>query len=160
MPILIPGVNLIDLPLRVDERGQLFEVIRAYDMAQFGQVYVVTDPARGTVRAFHKHYQTIEYFCIVAGSAKFVLAGCDIPRVLHAHEDTIYVDQDTLYGLDTFTLTARKPQLLIVPAGVWHGWMSLEDRTILISVADRIYYRVNPDEVRIPPDSFGEVWTR
>jgi hypothetical protein len=37
--------------------------------------------------------------------------------------------------------------------------MSLEDDTQLISVASHTYNREQPDETRIPPDSFGDVWT-
>jgi hypothetical protein len=37
--------------------------------------------------------------------------------------------------------------------------MSLEDDTQMISIASHAYNREKPDEVRIPPDSFGDVWT-
>ena len=37
--------------------------------------------------------------------------------------------------------------------------MSLEDDTQLISTASETYNRSDPDEVRIPPESFGDVWT-
>jgi hypothetical protein len=36
--------------------------------------------------------------------------------------------------------------------------MALEDNTQLISTASEVYNRGNPDEVRVPPDSFGYVW--
>jgi dTDP-4-dehydrorhamnose 3,5-epimerase-like enzyme len=49
--------------------------------------------------------------------------------------------------------------MIIVPPGIYHGWMSLEDNTIMISVASEVYNKEKPDEVRIPPDSFGDVWT-
>ncbi|MBI3961573.1 MAG: dTDP-4-dehydrorhamnose 3,5-epimerase family protein, partial [Deinococcus sp.] len=54
---------------------------------------------------------------------------------------------------------ARNPTLIGVPPGVYHGWMALEDDTQLISTASEVYNRERPDEVRIPPDSFGDVWT-
>ena len=52
----------------------------------------------------------------------------------------------------------NNPSLIVVPPGVFHGWMALEDNTQLISTASEVYDRGNPDEVRVPPDSFGYVW--
>ena len=48
--------------------------------------------------------------------------------------------------------------MIVVPPGVYHGWMALEDDTQLISTASEVYNREKPDEVRIPPESFGDVW--
>jgi dTDP-4-dehydrorhamnose 3,5-epimerase len=53
----------------------------------------------------------------------------------------------------------RKPLLVAVPPGVYHGWMSLEDDTQLIGIASHTYNREDPDEIRLPPDHFGDVWT-
>jgi len=54
--------------------------------------------------------------------------------------------------------SSRNPSLIAVPPGVYHGWMSLEDDTQMVSIASEVYRRGAPDEVRIPPDSFGEIW--
>jgi dTDP-4-dehydrorhamnose 3,5-epimerase len=144
----INGVNLVDLTMHEDDRGYLYELIHMSDefVSQFGQVYLVGDPVRGTIRAFHKHAQLHDWFCIVHGSAKFVLKD-DLPG------------SSTFGEIETFVLSSRNPKLLIVPPGIYHGWMSLEDDTIMISVASHEYNRQNPDEVRIPPDSFGDLWT-
>ncbi|MEJ5199015.1 MAG: hypothetical protein WHX53_08835, partial [Anaerolineae bacterium] len=32
---------------------------------RFGQVYLVGDPVRGAIRAFHKHEELWDWFCIV-----------------------------------------------------------------------------------------------
>lgn len=37
--------------------------------------------------------------------------------------------------------------------------MPLKDNTIMISVASEVYNKEKPDEIRIPPNSFGDVWT-
>ena len=50
-------------------------------------------------------------------------------------------------------VSARKPQMIVVPAGVHHGWASLEPNTILLSVGSTRYNTERPDENRIPPDS-------
>ena len=137
---MIDGVQLIDLTVHQDDRGYLYEVIHGSDsfMPQFGQVYVVGDPARGTIRAFHKHEKLHDWFCIVKGSAKFIL---------HKQGDSMEV-----------VLSERKPQLLVVPPGVYHGWMSLEDDTIMLSVASHEYDQENPDEERVAPEWFGDDW--
>lgn len=143
----IKDVQLVPLIVHVDDRGYLMEIIHANDpfLPKFGQVYLVGNPARGTIRAFHKHKVLWDYFFISHGTAKFVLV-----------DDR--EDSPTYQHMNLFVLSARNPSLLVVPPGVYHGWMSLEDDTQLISTASEIYNRENPDEVRIPPDSFGDVW--
>jgi dTDP-4-dehydrorhamnose 3,5-epimerase len=164
---LLPDVKLIDLDVHHDDRGNLFEVVRqltprrtAVDppvyqhsvVRQFGQVYVVTNPARGAVRAFHKHGVLIDYFCIIRGSAKFVLV-----------DDRWETDHDSNRAWCQAVLSGRTPKLLVVPAGVYHGWMSLEDNTTLLSIASEQYNVEDPDEVRVPPDhspfNLPDVWT-
>ena len=149
---MIKDVKVVDLTIHEDDRGYLLEIARHADdpephgiVHQFGQVYLVGDPARGAIRAFHKHNELWDWFCISHGSAKFVLKD-DRP------------DSPTYEEMMTIIASERKPRLIVVPPGVYHGWMSLEDDTQMVSTASHTYNRENPDEVRIPPDSFGEVW--
>jgi len=51
------------------------------------------------------------------------------------------------------------PNLLVIPPGIFHGWMSLEDDTQLISTANDMHKSDNPDRIIIPQDSFGDVWS-
>ena len=150
---MIQDVQVIDLTLRQDDRGYLIEIARRADdpephgvIHQFGQVYLVGDLTRGTVRAYHKHEELWDWFFISHGSAKFVLKD-DRP------------DSPTYGEVMTIVASERLPRLIAVPPGVYHGWMSLEDDTQMVSTASQVYNRENPDEVRIPPDSFGDVWT-
>ncbi len=145
---MIKDVSLVDLVARTDDRGYLIEILRATDphFTKFGQVYLVGDLARDTIRAFHKHAALWDWFFISHGTAKFVLVD-DRP------------DSPTLGEQNTFVVGSRNPALLVVPPGVYHGWMSLEDDTQMISTASDVYNREKPDEVRIPPDSFGDVWS-
>lgn len=145
---MIQGVEVVPLVVRADDRGYLIEILRATDpyFTRFGQVYLVGDMARGTIRAFHKHAVLWDWFFISHGSAKFVLKD-DRP------------DSPTYGEMMTIVAGERNPTLIVVPPGVYHGWMSLEDDTQLISTASEVYNREKPDETRIPPDSFGDVWT-
>ena len=104
---------------------------------QFGQVYLVGNPARGTIRAFHKHEELWDWFFISHGSAKFVLSDDRAGSRTHG-------------ALMTIIASARKPRLIVVPPGVYHGWMSLEDDTQMVSTASHVYNHAKPDEVRIP----------
>lgn len=147
------GTNIKDvgqecLLARVDDRGYLIELLRANDkyFTKFGQVYLVGDFAQGTIRAYHKHDTLWDWFIITHGAAKFVLV-----------DDR--KDSPTYQTMNVFVISQRNPSLLVVPPGVFHGWMALEDDTQLISIASEVYNRDKPDEIRIPPDSFGDVWT-
>lgn len=150
---MLKDVQVIDLVAHYDDRGYLVEIVRHADdpephgvVHQFGQVYLVGDMVRGTVRAYHKHEELWDWFFISHGSAKFVLK-----------DDR--ADSPTYGEMMTIVVGERRPRLIVVPPGVYHGWMSLEDDTQMVSTASHTYNREQPDEVRIPPDSFGDVWT-
>lgn len=144
----IIGLEVVDLVRRVDDRGDLVEIVRSSDpyMKKFGQVYAVRTTTKGTVRAFHKHKKLWDYFYIVSGSAKYGF-----------YDDR--KNSKTFKQSQTVVLTDRKPSLIIVPPGIYHGWMALEDYTILISTASEVYNRENPDEVRVPYNSFDFNWS-
>ena len=139
----IQDAQNILLTVHEDERGYLFEIIHVTDpfMTQFGQVYIVGDRVPLVVRAFHKHAELHDWFRIVRGSAKFVLV-----------DDRS--DSPTYQKFDQVVLSDRKVSLLVVPPGIYHGWMSLEPDTIMVSTASHVYNREKPDEVRVPPDNF------
>ena len=153
----VEGVRVIELTRHEDDRGYLFEIIHATDefLPKFGQVYVVCSPVTGAIRAFHKHYRLWDYFCVVRGAAKFVLAQMDDEAVTAAVSEGRTCTPD---ALQTVVLTERKPSLVVIPAGTWHGWMALEDNTIVVATGSEVYNRENPDETRVPPDVFGDVW--
>lgn len=144
---MIKDVKLVQLVAHVDDRGYLIEIIRASDdhFTKFGQVYLVGDLTRGTIRAFHKHSVLWDWFFISHGAAKFIL-----------RDDRS--DSPTYEEMNNFVISSRNPGLLVIPPGVYHGWVSLEDDTQMVSTASEVYNRENPDEVRIAPDSFGVEW--
>jgi len=151
--MMIDGVKVVELKTHVDDRGYLIEIARQTDneephavVHRFGQAYLVGDATRYTIRAFHKHAELWDWFFISHGSAKFVLKD-DRP------------DSPTYGEMMTIVTGERSPRLIVVPPGVYHGWMALEDDTQMISLASHTYNRDNPDEMRIPSDSFGDVWT-
>ncbi len=144
---MIEGVKVVKLAVHMDDRGYLMEIFRASDpyFTKFGQVYIVGDVSKGTIRAFHKHNVLWDFFFISHGMAKFALKD-DRP------------DSPTYEKMETIVTGERNPCLIVVPPGVYHGWMALEDDTQLISIASEVYNHESPDEVRVPPDSFGYEW--
>lgn len=160
----IPCVR--DLITYVDDRGLLTELCRV-DWPEvetdIKQVYTVQNHTKGTVRAYHCHDRLWDYFLIVKGSAKFITfnydefkkfgedEGCEI-----FHAD-LFIEEPNVYK--EFVTSDKRMQMVVVPPRWMHGWMPLEEDTILISVASQTYQPDKPDEVRIPWDILGkDVW--
>jgi dTDP-4-dehydrorhamnose 3,5-epimerase len=150
---MIDGVWIIPLEAHCDDRGYLIEIARRSDAPEphgivnrFGQVYLVGNVARGVIRAFHKHHKAWDWFTVGHGTAKVVLVDDRDDSPSKGEQMTLVIGE-------------RNPVLVAVPPGVYHGWMSLEDDTQLIGIASHTYRREDPDEVRIPPDHFGDLWT-
>ena len=154
--------QVITLTRHVDDRGDLCELYRfSWDIMKDGddktmnanQVYTVFDPAPHIIRAYHRHEHLWDLFHIASGSAKFHLIPG--PREFPIKGNAEVGDLAKRF---TVTLSARKPQLLVVPPLWWHGWMSLEENTLLVSIASHEYNPKYPDEERIPPGVFGPIW--
>jgi len=148
---IINGVELVKRTTHSDDRGHLTEIYRIDEPyhEKYGgplrQVYFVENDVRGTTRAFHKHKELWDFFSISNGSAKFILID-DRPG------------SETFGAMNVFVLNSRNKSLLVIPPGVFHGWMSLTDNTQMLSIASHTYNREKPDEARIPPESFGAEW--
>jgi dTDP-4-dehydrorhamnose 3,5-epimerase len=144
---LIHQVEVRPLTVYVDDRGYLMEVLRNYDpfFTKFGYLYVAGDNVRGIVRAFHKHQEMWEWFYCSQGSARYVLVDSRPESPTHEKMNSIVIGQ-------------RNPSMLVVPPGVFHGWVSLEDNTQIIAVGSEPYNPAALDEVRVPADSFGVKW--
>jgi len=160
-----------DLITYIDDRGNLTELCRT-DWPEvetdLKQVYTVKNHAKGTVRAYHCHERLWDYFLIVKGSAKFILFNHDRFKEFteSARSGTLeekssielFVKESDAYK--EVVTSDKRMQMVVVPPRWMHGWMPLEEDTILISVASATYNPDKPDEVRIPWDTLGEdVWS-
>lgn len=181
-PLIRAKPRVIDLTVRADDRGWLVEGTHNYDLPQddrrgsnkedfmprFGQLYLVHSRVRGTVRGFHRHTMLWDYFQVAAGTAKFIVWSGKIGERHEVRTAEFEVEETLVLGdgrtLDVYStmevvLTVEAPKLLIVPSGLWHGWVALEDNTTVVSVASELYNRENPDEERIAWDILGaDVW--
>ena len=137
----IDGVKVKALRLVPDERGWLMEILRRDEeglFAQFGQVYVsATYP--GVVKAWHYHRNQTDNFACVAGMIKLVLV------------DT-REGSPTRGAVNEFFIGAQNPQLVQIPAGVYHGWKCIGlEMSLVVNVPDQPYNRSEPDEERLEP---------
>ncbi|KKL50986.1 hypothetical protein LCGC14_2300010 [marine sediment metagenome] len=174
---------LKDLVTHADDRGLLTECCRVdweEVVTDIRQVYIVRNHSKGTIRAFHCHNELIDYFNIVQGAAKFILfhhdkmkemynewyrkQGNDIgeavlyPSHEYARKEFVKEFSETEWYQE-YTLTDKQMQMLYIPPRWMHGWMSLEDGTMLLSNASDVF---NPDKIdckRIEWNLLGEnIW--
>src|SRR3989304_2093511 len=58
MTVAVKGQAVTPLTVHEDDRGSLYEILHDHDMPEgrpIRQIYLVRSPARGTIRAFHRH---------------------------------------------------------------------------------------------------------
>lgn len=130
------------LTAHLDERGRLTEIFRATDDAHgFGQAYITTASA-GVIKAWHRHREQWDRWYCVSGAAKVGLW-----------------DNDNRQG-ETVILSADHPQLLIIPAGLFHGFTPCHGHreAAILNLPSREYDPANPDEERVGPLAFPFRW--
>jgi dTDP-4-dehydrorhamnose 3,5-epimerase-like enzyme len=125
-----------------DDRGFLYQIYGG-DAGKFPDVkriYIVGNFCEGTIRGFHRHDEEWKGYFVPVGSAKFVIVGED-------------------EKVSTYVLSSRSPTVLIVPPKHFHGWISLEERTILVGISNKSLEESLRDDSRIDPFTYGrEVW--
>lgn len=134
--------ELRQLTAHLDERGRLTEIFRASDDAHgFGQAYITT-AAAGVIKAWHRHREQWDRWYCVAGAAKVGIW-----------------DNDKRQG-ETLILSADHPQLLIIPAGLFHGFTPCHGHreAAILNMPSRPYDAANPDEERVGPHHFPFRW--
>jgi len=118
------------------------EILRNDDeiYSQFGQVYMTTNYP-GVVKAWHCHKKQIDYVTCVKGMIKIVL-----------FDDR--ENSPTKGEVDELFIGDFHNDLVVIPAGVYHGWKNIsESESIVVSVITNTYDSKNPDELRLPFDT-------
>lgn len=143
---MIEGVRNNPVKLFIDDRGFLSQILPEGDESfQIKRIYSTGNFARGTIRGFHKHKREKKAFFVPSGSAKFV-----------AVDDR--KESSTFKEINTFVLSTLNPSVLTVPTGVYTGWMSLDDSTVVIGMSSEPFDKDNPDDERLDPYAYGDVW--
>jgi dTDP-4-dehydrorhamnose 3,5-epimerase-like enzyme len=134
--------TLRPLTAHLDERGRLTEIFRASDDAHgFGQCYVTTCAA-GVVKAWHRHREQLDRWFCVSGAAKVGIYNTETGQS------------------QTIILAADHPQLLVIPAGLWHGFTPCHGHrgAAILNLPSREYNAAAPDEERRGPWSLPFRW--
>lgn len=139
---MIEGVMVKNLKIITDQRGWLMEIMRNDDpqFKQFGQVYLTTAKP-GVVKAWHYHKIQTDNFTCVFGIMQVAL--------YDARKDS-----PTFGKVQEFIIDSKKPILLTVPPGVYHGFKAVsETPAYFLSVPTEAYNYETPDEYRLAPDT-------
>lgn len=127
-----------DLKNIVEERGRIIQYFNNDFPTDIKRIYTVENFNKNTIRGFHKNFKETKYFTVLSGSVRFVCV-------------------NELEEVHIFTLSSKKPQLLIIPEEWWNGWKALEDNTLLYGMANTTLEE-HEDE-RCPIDTFDmKVW--
>jgi len=126
--------TLIDGGLAVDDRGRL-AFVNGFDFPGVKRFYVIANHRAGFVRAWHGHKLESKYLFVVSGA--LLVASVCIDDWTNPSPDL---------PVSRFVLSADKPALLHVPAGLAHGHMTLTDDTrILVLSTTTLAESLNDD---------------
>ncbi len=151
MSRLVSGIAVKRLRIHADERGSVFEVLRAGEeiAGSFAQLNIVT-AFPGVIKGWRRHREQSGLFAAASGTIKLVI-----------HDDR--TGSETAGETNEFILGDRNPILVRVPAGVLYGFKAFGDReAVVVHLADRPYRASDPDEDRVDPH-LGDVpydWDR
>ena len=143
---MIHDVELKDLEVNADERGELTEVWRSdwdfYSGEDTPEMSYVSITYPGIIRAWHRHSRgQIDHFVVPRGKIKV----------------GIYDDRDgspTQGELDTYIIGEGAKKAIRVPGDCWHGFKAVGDeRAILLNFPTKLYDYDDPDEERLPYDT-------
>lgn len=133
-----------------DDRGYFREVLRDDDglLDRFGQTsFTKTYP--GVVKAFHWHRKQDDIWYVALGMARVVLYDRREESPTYGVTQEIYAGEDN-------------PMLILIPAGVAHGYQVVGDKPVYLFYHTTMSYNpADPDELRIPWDDpdIGFDWT-
>jgi dTDP-4-dehydrorhamnose 3,5-epimerase len=139
----IDGAQLIEVRNVIANSGHTTELFRrdwfGTDV-EVDQVFQVTLGAHG-VSAWHVHLDTTDRLFVNDGQVKIVLYDA------RAGSPT--------YGrINEFRLGDRRPGLVVIPPGVWHGVQNLRvEESRVVNLVDVAYEYENPDHWRLPADT-------
>ena len=143
---MIEGIKNNPVKSFIDDRGYLNQILPEGDKGfQIRRIYSTENFSIGVIRGFHKHKREKKGFFVTKGAAKFV-----------AVDDR--KDSPTYKEINTFILSKLNPTVLTIPTGVYTGWMSLEDGTVVLGISNEPFDKENPDDERLDPYAFGDVW--
>lgn len=140
----IDGVELIRLPVFADERGKVYRMLRSTDphFRGFGEIYY-SSVYPGVVKAWKRHHSLTASYVCVHGLVQMVLYDARLDRSSYGRTAEILLGPDEYH-------------LLVVPPGIWNGFVGLADTaSVLANLASEPYDpaefdRIDPHSEEIP----------
>lgn len=147
---MINGVITKKLVRHSDDRGFFMEIIRDDDelMTRFGQASM-SKSYPGVIKAFHYHKRQDDIWFFPVGNAQVVLYDMRDGSPTKGETNVFYLGEDN-------------PQIVVIPAGVAHGYRVLgTSPAVIVYLTTESYNPQSPDEFRIPWDDaeIGFDWT-
>lgn len=155
-PTDIPGVMLIELERRADDRGYFARTWCEQEFRKHGlnsavaQVNTAVSTRAGTLRGMH--YQD-------SPDSEVKVVRCVRGALFDVAVD-LRVDSPTYRRWFGATLSAANGQALYIPEGCAHGYITLEPDTELTYMASVPYAPKSARGVRFDDSSFGIRWPR
>lgn len=134
----ISGVKFKKLARHADERGFFAEIVRDDEsvVSKFGQMSV-SKTLSGVIKAFHFHKKQDDLWFFSSGNARVVLH--DLRKGSKTNGST-----------ETFIMGEDYPSVVLIPAGVAHGYQVLGNEPVtIVYVTTESYDPANPDEERL-----------
>jgi dTDP-4-dehydrorhamnose 3,5-epimerase len=139
---LIEGVDIVEIRSVPKRAGALTEIFRPEwtSNSKLGQVFQVA-LAPGSLSAWHAHREATDRIFVSLGSITLALYD---PRE----------GSKTRGMVNELFLTIARPQLVVIPPGVWHGLIVTGNSpAIVLNLVDRPYQYKDPDHWRLPSDT-------
>jgi dTDP-4-dehydrorhamnose 3,5-epimerase-like enzyme len=136
----------INLESHVDDRGIFIPFLSSLEKLPFSSLpakrnYLVYNFGKGVIRGFHLHKKEWKYFLIINGAAKFIAIN---PK--KTKEKFVFIGSE------------KNPLLIVIPPGYANGWVSLEEKTILLCCSTSSLEESLKDDIRINPLKWGDLW--
>lgn len=150
----IPGVVIIELDAHVDDRGFFARTYCPHEFANAGYPFVPMQTSLSRNYSAHTlrgmHYQVPPY-----GESKLV-------RVVSGRVHDVALDlrlgSPTYLRWTATELSAANGRAILIPAGVAHGFMTLEPDTDILYQIDRAYEPGHGQAVRWNDPAFAIEW--
>ena len=144
----IDDVIFTDLDNHVDERGHLIVLlekswfVNSEESSNFeiGRVYMST-AGKGVIKAWHKHHIQTDRMAVVSGKVKFGL--WDVREESKTNGNVLFI-----------TVSPLNPTLITIPPGIRHGFMPLEDNSIVINMPDKGYSIHDEQKMFVNPEAW------
>lgn len=147
---MIQGVQVKKLLRHPDDRGFFMEILRDDEnlLQRFGQASM-SKSYPGVIKAFHYHKRQDDIWFFPVGNAQVVLYDMREDSATKGETSVLYLGEDN-------------PQIVVIPAGVAHGYRVLgNEPAVIVYFTTESYDPKNPDEYRIDWDdpAIGFDWT-